>query len=263
MVNSEISKVVFIGAGKMALSLGYALHTKGLKIIQVYNRTAGNGETLAKFLRAEYIADPNEITTDADLYILAVSDSCIEEISARFCFQGKFVVHTSGAVDINVLQLASKNHGVFYPLQSFTNFQQIDFKNIPLCLEANTTENFELLFNLAKKLSSLVYPIDSNLRRKLHLAAVFASNFSNFMYVIAEEILKSNKLSPDLIVPLIRLSSQVGFGGDFFQRQTGPAVRGDHAIIARHEELLAGNSDYLEIYDLITNNIIKYKSQHG
>ena len=83
------------------------------------------------------------------------------------------------------------------------------------------------------------------------------------MYVISEEILRNNQLPPDLIVPLICQSCQVKDGGNFFMRQTGPAVRGDHAIIAKHKELLASNRDYLEIYDLITNNIIKYNLQHG
>ncbi|MCX6279097.1 MAG: DUF2520 domain-containing protein [Bacteroidetes bacterium] len=260
---SEIKNVGLIGAGNMAWNLGSALKNKDINIMQVYNRTPFRGKLLAEALGADYVADPGKITTDADLYIIAVSDDAIVDVSSHLQLDEQLVVHTAGAIDINVLQHVSKNQGVFYPALSFSSAQSENFKTIPLCLEANSPSNLKLLVRLAKKLSKLVYPIDSDTRRKLHLAAVFASNFTNFMYVISEEILKTNQLPPDILGPLIRQSCLVKDGGNFFMRQTGPAVRGDHAIIARHKELLASNRDYLEIYDLITNNIIKYKSQHG
>ena len=263
MNNPEILEIVLIGAGKVAWQLGSCLVENGLKVTEVYNRTPHRGENLANHLGADYVNSLSGINKDANLYVVAVSDDGIEEIVNALKINDQLIVHTSGAVDLAVLQKKFRNCGVFYPLQTFSFEQNVDFTKVPVCIEASSPEGMKMLLSLAHKLTEKVVQIDSNQRKNLHLAAVFACNFSNFMYVIAEEILNDCKLSPELIVPLIRQTSQIVNGYDFFSRQTGPAVRGDIEIMVRHRDLLMNHPDYLKIYNLITNNIIHYKSKHG
>jgi predicted short-subunit dehydrogenase-like oxidoreductase (DUF2520 family) len=259
----EIQQIILIGAGKLAWHLGTSLIENGLKVTQVFNRTPARGEKLASHLGSMYIDSLDKINRDADIYIIAVSDNGIGEVVAGLEIDDNLVVHTSGAVDLGALKAKFKSCGVFYPLQTFSYTQTVDFTRIPVCIEANTPEAMKMLLCLANKLSGTVVHIDSIQRKHLHLAAVFACNFPNFMYVIAENILTDSQLSPELLLPLIHQTNQILTKSDFFSRQTGPAVRGDMEVIARHQELLLKNQDYLEIYNIITQNIIHYKSKHG
>ncbi len=263
MHTRDIQSAVIIGAGNMASQLGMALTGHGVRVAEVFNRSKDAGMTLASNLGARYVANLKELSPDADLYILAVSDAAIALIAAELRVGNKLVVHTSGPTPLSILAGTSVNTGVFYPLQTFSPAGTDGFGGIPVCLEAGTTYGAEQLKRLAEKLTPLVYFIDSDRRRVLHLAAVFACNFSNFMNAVAEDILASQDIPFELLVPLIRQTAENAGRGKVFGLQTGPAVRGDLQVLASHRELLAGDPGYLEIYNLISSNIIKYKSKHG
>lgn len=263
MESPEIRNVVLIGAGNVAEHLGKALLGAGINIAEIFNRSAGKGEFLAGMLSSEFVNDLSRISRDADLYIIAVSDNGISEVVSQLKLENRMVVHTSGTIAMEALKIASGRYGVLYPLYSFSGTGRVDFKDVPVCLEASDEQSLVRLRNPANKISDHVYEVDSVRRAHLHLAAVFASNFSNFMYVAAEEILTEHGLSPELILPLIRQSAELRIPGRFFSRQTGPAVRGDSTVLEIHRKLLEDHRDYLEIYNLITKNIIHYKHTHG
>ncbi|MCX6305660.1 MAG: DUF2520 domain-containing protein [Bacteroidetes bacterium] len=263
MQGAQIHEIVIIGAGRLATHLGVAFYKHGLNVVQVYNRTPERGIRLAEKIGAAFTDKIREIESTADLYILAVSDSTIEELAHKLQLDNKLVVHTSGTVEIDILAPISKNTGVFYPVQTFTNNRRVDFRGIPLCIEANSAASEELLTELAKKLSQHVYSLASDKRRLLHLGAVFASNFTNFMYAVSEELLLSGEIPFNLLEPLIIQTVRNINHGNLIQSQTGPAVRGDMKVLETHRALLSGHPDYLEIYNLITQNIIKHKSLHG
>lgn len=248
-----------IGAGNVAWHLAIALHRKGIKIIQICNRTKSKGEALARKTGAHITSDMKDIEEHADLYILAVHDAAIPEVAHHFPFQNKILVHVSGSIPMSVLRESSTRPGVIYPLQVFSSHHIISFRTIPLCIEAGSKEDLNAIKELALTLSDRVYEFNSDQRRLLHLAAVFAGNFSHFMYVIAEEILKDNGIPFDLLQPLIRKIASNANSKDLFHRQTGPAVREDQAILDLHREMIAGNAAYRKIYDVITKSIIQYK----
>lgn len=259
----QIQKIVIIGAGRLATHLGLAFFQHGLKIVQVYNRTPEKGRKLAGRLGASYTDDLNELVLTADLYILAVSDSILEHLSSVLRLSAKLVVHTSGTMDMEVLKPISANIGVFYPLQTFSNSRKILFRNIPVCIEANSKGAELKLTDLAAKLSQRVYLLASDKRRVLHLGAVFVNNFTNFILAAGEELLLSHEIPFDLLEPLILQTTRHVKHGNLIQYQTGPAVRGDIKVLEKHRELLSDFPDYLEIYNLITENIIKHKTRHG
>jgi len=259
----KIQDVVLIGAGNLAVHLGLALNRQGFGLVQVCNRTREKGIQLARKVGAEFIADPRNITRHADLYMLVVADDAISEVALSLPLRQQLVVHTSGTMDMKVLSKVSGNFGVFYPLQTFSPRRRINFKKVPVCIEANSPQGMALLSEMARSLSEDVRVVDSDHRKIIHLAAVFASNFTNFMYVIAEELLDEHQIPFDLLKSLISQTVQNIRRNDLFQCQTGPAIRGDSAVLDNHRALLSSHPGYLELYNSISNNIIKYKALHG
>ncbi|MEI8006606.1 MAG: DUF2520 domain-containing protein [Bacteroidota bacterium] len=258
----KIQNVVIIGAGNLATHLALALHKKGVNVVQVLNRSRQAGERLARRVHALYKADLSEAGFKADLFILAVSDSAIEDVAGQLGLKDQFLVHTSGSVAIEVLSGASSNTGVFYPLQTFSKNKPVNFSKIPVCIEANTPGNEEKLLQLGRLISNRVLPLSSEQRKVLHMTAVFAGNFSSFMYTIAEDLLKKHDIPFSLLKPLIQQTAATAKHEDVFGRQTGPAIREDAKIMDEHLEMLAEYEVYMDIYDLISKSIIKHKNRN-
>lgn len=252
-----IKSVSIIGAGNVATHLANALYNKGININQVYSKTLANAKELANKVRAGYTTDLNGLKPNSDLYIIAVLDDVIEQIADKLEIENKILVHTSGSVDVEVLKKASKNYGSFYPLQTFTKNTEVNFENIPMCIEGSNKKTENELTALALLLSSNVNKISSEQRKKLHLAAVFACNFSNYMQVIAQDLCEENNVSFDLLKPLIKETFEKGLNINPIENQTGPARRGDKKTMDKHLKLLETNDNIKEIYTLISNQIIK------
>ena len=263
MSEERIEHVVLIGAGNLGSHLGSALVSHGIRVTCVYNRTPGPGRKLADRLGADFVTDIDALERNADLYILALADSALPVIAGSLRLNDRFVVHTSGTTDLEVLSEISGNTGVFYPLQTFPAGREISFEGIPVCIESNTVHGQQLLGGLAQELTGNVHCVNSNDRRMIHLSAVYACNFTNFMLAIAEDLLQTQGLPPLLLQPLVKQTCGNFEKGDVFRFQTGPAVRGDFRILENHLELLKNNPDYAGVYNEISNAIIKYKRVHG
>jgi len=254
--------IVLIGAGRLATNLGLALYNHGFNIIQVYNHTPEKGKKLAAKLGASFTGDISGITLHAGIYFIAVSDSALKEIASGLRLGNKLVVHTSGTTGMDVLAPVSANTGVFYPVQTFSHGRKADFRRIPVCIEASSPAAEELLADIAGQLSADVHRMDSEKRRLLHLAAVFACNFTTRMYTISAGLLEEYGIPFSLMRPLIRQTARNFDDSDPGRSQTGPAVRGDGRVLQKHREMLAAYPDYLKIYNLISDNIIKHRSAH-
>lgn len=250
------TNIILIGAGNVATSFGLALYKEGYLISQVYSLTKKSAEILAKKINAKAITDLKKLDTNATIYIIAVKDDAIEKVAKKLHLKNKIVVHTSGSVSLNALKNVSENYGVFYPLQTFSKERKIDFKNVPICIEANNKTTSITLNYFAKSISNNVQNINSEQRKAIHLAAVFACNFSNYLYVIAESILKKNKLSLNLLKPLIEETANKIKNNSPSEMQTGPAIRGDKKTMKAHFKLLSDNKDYKQLYALLSKSII-------
>jgi predicted short-subunit dehydrogenase-like oxidoreductase (DUF2520 family) len=191
----------------------------------------------------------------ADIYFLLINDDIIGEFITKLPLVEPILVHSSGSLPLQVLSSFTKNYGVFYPLQSISKNKKVNFKNIPICIEANNNECLNILKKLAMRVSDLVYKIDSTQRMKLHLAAVFANNFSNHMITIAKKLLDTDQLSIDLLKPLIleTAAKALEFGPE--NAQTGPSKRNDIEVMKKHLELLSCNPEWMEIYRSISKSI--------
>ena len=249
-------KIVCLGAGNVATHMANAFKENGAEITQIWSRDLVNARALANEIGAEAISDLKEVDEYADLYLIAVKDDAIAKVAKGLKNINGMVVHTSGATGIDVLQ-DHKDYGVFYPLQTFSKSQPVDFIRVPLCLEANTEANMSALQMIAMKLSPLIYEVDSKKREILHVAGVFACNFVNHMYELSNQILKKNDLDFEMLRPLIMetaLKVQEALPEDV---QTGPAMRNDKKTILKHEELLKKTPHLQEIYKNLSNSIKK------
>lgn len=243
-------KIVILGAGNVANHLFKAFQTtENVEVVQVYNRSE---------IALENFKSKTQTTTNlaelknAAIYLVCVKDDAIEEVISQLAHQDGIVAHTSGSVSLST---SARRNAVFYPLQTFSKQTEVNFKEIPLCLETSEEKDFNLLEELAKTISDKVFSISSEQRKKLHLAAVFANNFSNHMFAIAEDLCKQNNVPFEVLSALIKETAQKATQNSPKEVQTGPAKRNDQATIKQHLAQL-NNADYKEIYKLLTQSII-------
>ena len=248
-------RMVMIGSGAVATHLSLALYQAGYKFLQVYSRDISHARLLADRLQAESIDQFSQVTPRADLYIIAVSDSAIGDVVAALPPQLSCVVHTSGSTDIKVLSGRFLHWGVLYPLQTFSKQRAVDFMDIPVLVEGESPATLDKLKQTLSNVSRHVQAVDSHQRGILHIAAVFACNFSNHLYALAQSLLEEQGLSFELIRPLIQETAEKARQHAPASVQTGPAVRGDQITLQRHMQLLADHPDLRQLYQLISQSI--------
>lgn len=254
--------IVLIGAGNTATQLGIALYKEGYFISQVYSRTKKSAEALAKKINSKAITDFKKLELSDAIYIIAVKDDAIQKITKQLKLKNQIVVHTSGTVSIEILKKCSKNFGVFYPLQTFSIEKPVDFKTVPVCIEANNKTTATTLQYFAKSISNKVFKINSDQRKIIHLAAVFACNFSNHMYAIASSILEKNKLSFDILKPLIEETANKIKMNSPDKMQTGPAIRGDKKTMNEQMKILSRDKTLKSLYNLLSKSIIEVSKKN-
>jgi predicted short-subunit dehydrogenase-like oxidoreductase (DUF2520 family) len=250
-------QIAIIGAGNVAWHISKQLCNRGVHIAQVISRSKDSAAALAKVLDTGFSDDLSSLAPGNDACIICISDDAIEEVARKACFGNSLVLHTAGSISMNVFEGHAKHYGVLYPFQTFTRDRVIDLHEIPLLIEANTPENLEKIKQLASLISGRIIEAGSEVRIFLHLAGVFANNFSNHMYVLAEEILQEKRLDTSLIKPLITETAAKALSMSASSAQTGPAVRGNLKVMEKHLSLLAGRPDLQKIYQLLSESIQK------
>lgn len=252
------NSVSFIGSGRVATQMALAFRAANVPILQVYSRNLANAEKLTKLLQeGEAIDDLANFKDESTLNIVAVSDDAIGSIAQNLRLERNLLVHTSGSIPLSALDGAAKKTAIFYPLQSFQLDRVPNWKEIPMFLESAEDANYSVLEYFANKISNTVNRLDSEKRKHLHLAAVFANNFSNFLYQISYELLEKEGLKFEYLIPLLKeMGNRLG-AEDPAELQTGPARRGDEKTIAAHIEMLKTHPEYQEIYAHFSALILK------
>jgi len=248
--------VVIVGTGNVAQNLFHAFQKSiDVTVKQVIGR---NREHLAFVQNKALISTEftNEIT--ADVYILAISDDAIGTVAENFKDIDSLLVHTSGATPLTAIK-SVKQPGIFYPLQTFTKDKIISFDDIPICIEATNNKNLKTLIKLGKQLSNKVVEIDSEQRKKLHIAAVFVNNFTNYMYTIGSDICAEHNIDFSLLKPLINETAAKLNTLTPLQAQTGPAKREDQKTLHNHLQIIK-DKHQRELYTFLSNAI---KEKHG
>ena len=253
-------KISFIGAGNVAWHLAQAFDRNQQPIEEVYSRSHKSADQLcARLYHAKPKTDLDFSDSKADIFMIATPDDAIEEIMqiAKFPISST-VVHTSGTKSLAVLNSHTQigNIGVFYPLQTFSKSKVVDFKKTPICIEANSTETEQQLEKLAFSICENVCFYNSEDRKVLHLAAVFACNFTNHLLTLSKQLVEKEGLDFAVLKPLIEetIAKAITHGPE--KSQTGPAARNDQKTIAHHLDILANNEELSTIYATITESIL-------
>ena len=244
-------KVVLFGAGNVAQHLIIAFQQSGkVDVIQVVVRDKNKAELS---IASNRITENWQEIAQADIYLFAVSDGAISELSSKLPFNNVLVAHTSGSVALNALD--SKNRrAVFYPLQTFSKSRAVDYSYVPVCIEWENTNDQQLLTDLASCISPNCYAINSVQRKALHVAAVMVNNFVNHLYHIGEEICEEHQVPFAILEPLIAETAEKIKHLSPRLSQTGPAIRHDQKTIQAHLDLLT-QPNQKAVYKLLTVSI--------
>ncbi len=258
-------KISIIGSGNVGWHLGIAFENHHHPVCEVFSRNIVKAEKLSEMLyKAEAKTDLDFSESDAELFILSVADDAMEEVCSQLILpENAILAHTSGSKSLDDLQkLMLIYHdlpvkcAVFYPLMTFSAGKHLDLKSIPFCIEAVDDETEQILVDIAQEMSDTVYLLSSEERKVLHVAAVFACNFTNHLLALSKSITDNENLEFDLLKPIISETFKKALKAeDPTDVQTGPAIRNDKTIINRHLDYLKDDAQLLEIYEVLTESI--------
>ena len=232
-------KIVLIGRGRLATNLEHALLSAGHEVASINSRTL------------------EALPLEADVYIVAVKDAALADVirAATKGRESQLFVHTAGSMPMDIFKGLTVHYGVFYPMQTFSKERLVDFNDISVFLETNDDASMERLKMLAATLTTHIYELDSEGRKQLHLAAVFACNFVNHCYALSAEVLAAKGLPFSVMLPLVDETAQKVHELSPREAQTGPAVRGDQNVMQMQANMLAGNPAVKQIYEALSNDI--------
>lgn len=250
-------RIVVVGAGNMATSLSMALKKSGNAPVAVWSRTQESAELLGRMVGCGYTCEI-EALPDADVVIISVVDSALHSVARSVAsrYPHALVMHTAGSIPMDALREAgASRYGVFYPMQTMSKSNIVPFDNVTIFVEGGDDASLLYAENLASRLSSKVVRATSEQRCFLHVAAVFACNFPNAVYHMASELLVTNGLPFDSMLPLIDEAARKVHLMSPLDAQTGPAKREDHNVMESHKAML--DDDLREIYSAMSNYIMK------
>jgi predicted short-subunit dehydrogenase-like oxidoreductase (DUF2520 family) len=254
--------VSIIGSGNMAHHLAMAFENDNIQIESIYSKTFKNAAKLAaKLYDSEAQKTLNFSDSESNIFIICVSDTAIEEVANSIQLpDNSLLLHTSGSIPLSILDAAKKNNfietGVFYPLMTLSKDVALDFSSIPICIESEDQKSLDIIKTLGKKLSKKIYIINSKERKTLHLAAIFASNFTNHLLAISKEIVDEEDIDFEILKPIIKETLRKALEAEHpADVQTGPAVRNDQVTIDSHLKLLKDDKDLQNVYKTLSNSI--------
>lgn len=248
------NKIYICGTGNVATALLLELRRHRVDVAGIFSRGNTSPDDTVPALRyGEAIPEKNSIV------FIAVPDRYIIETEKALGGSGYATVHSAGSVGLN--ELKSDIRGVFYPLQSFSRLMATSWENLPVLIESNDEVLLESLFEIAAAFGTKPIEVDSEQREAIHLAAVFANNFGNAMFLIAQDLVEKAGLSPSILNPLIFQTAGKLRMMNARQAQTGPARRGDARVIAEHLKVLHDDPQLAGIYEGISKYLMTlYKS---
>lgn len=236
-----------IGAGKVARSLLVALNDAGFKLNLLWNRSQPNDLNPEEY-GGRWASDWEALRSEENWIIIAVSDDAIAFCSAKLPPTRALITHTSGVLGVEVLNGA--NRGVFYPLQTFHGLKPTSLMGVPILIDAESESPLNFLKAVASEIGGIPTQLTPVQKEKLHVAAVFANNYSNQMFRIAKSICDREGISWNLLHPLIEktIENALEYGPE--SSQTGPALRGDIETLKKHLTRI-DEADLKEIYKLL------------
>jgi predicted short-subunit dehydrogenase-like oxidoreductase (DUF2520 family) len=250
--------ISFAGAGRVGSNICKELYKCGAKIDLIVSETESNGRMLADECKSDW-SSVLSFPDTTNVIIVAVPDHKIITVLGNLrCKADTIVAHTAGSLGLEVFPGRIARKAVLWPLQTFTKGRKISYRKLPFFIEASDENSAAVLEKLAKSIGGEVYFVSTAQREMLHLAAVFACNFTNYMLTRGKRIVVDAGLPFEVLEPLIKetVSKALAIGPE--NSQTGPAIRNDRNTIEKQYDLLSFSPELQSVYNEITQSIIRY-----
>lgn len=248
-------RIVIVGSGNVATHMSLALKEVGYDIVQVYSKTMANAVALSERLSCAATDRVEGILPDADVYIFSIKDKALEDVAAQMKVNGgACFIHTAGSMPMDVFRSMVSRYGVLYPMQTFSKGRDVDFRDVPCFIEASDDDTLSMIRTMAESITTRCEECSSEKRKKMHLAAVFACNFTNHCYHLAERIVEKEGLDFSLFHPLIRETASKVMTMSPRDAQTGPMVRWDTNVMDMQIALI-DDERTRDIYRLMAESI--------
>jgi len=251
-----MQRFTIIGSGNVAHWFAWLIRQNGGKIVQIYSQNRQHAEALALKCEAQPVDRLSQLNQESDLYIFAVKDDVYQELVPELPFVLPCAVHSAGSVSQEIFKGQAKHYGVLYPYQSISKEVEFEKLSVPICVEGNCRESEEKLLTLVQKWQVSHRLVREEQRATLHLAATFASNFTNALYGIAFDLLHATNISEDILYPLLDNTLEKIKKIHPRKAQTGPAVRKDENTMNKHLSMIQ-NQELSAIYQLFSTYIQK------
>lgn len=248
-------KITILGSGNVATHFAKAFRNVGHEILQVWSRNNEHAQLLADTVKAQAVASIDKFSQEADICIVAISDDALFEIPQKLHFNNTIVLHTSGSVALQVLEGSSPHIGVLWSPQTYIREAEMDYTQLPFCVEGNDNHSTQSIMNLAQSVSPNVYSLNSVQRKWAHLSAVMVNNFGNALNASAQQLMSKHEIPFELLLPIIDETARKAHLGNLRQQQTGPAIRHDKKTLDAHRKQLETEPQLLELYNLMTRLI--------
>lgn len=255
----HLPNIYIAGSGNLAWNLTHAFVSNNLPVKGIWSLNTYSAIELAQQTNIPALSKSEFLTKDG-LFFLCVNDASIETVAQQL--SSKILIHCAGSISLNVLLQYTRQAAVYYPLQTFNKYKTVTFNKVPILIEATHDDLRNQLIFIAEKIGSNSYIVNSEQRLFIHLAAVFANNFTNFMITLAQQIVEKNGIDRNIFTPLLLETFQNAINLGAKQAQSGPAMRNDHITIKKHLEILQDNPELKKIYSFVTESIIQhYKNE--
>ena len=248
-------KIALIGSGNVATVLGRLIVKNNHQVCQVISRDAAHAKILADELGAGYADFDGSPDRTADLYIIAISDTALDNFFVKGALSDKVVVHTAGSVSKDILKNFSGHYGVLYPLQTLRKEME-QIPPVPLLVDGSDEETTDYIEVFARSISGDVQRVNDEQRLKLHAAAVIVSNFTNHLYAIAEDFCGKENVDFNMLKPLILETAMRINQASPSKVQTGPAIRKDILTLDKHLRLFTAHPKLRTMYLRLTDSIM-------
>jgi len=249
--------IVIVGSGNVGFHVGQKLYRQGFEIKQVFSKTPEHGKSLAEKVNCSFTTELSEVVSDADVYLLCVKDDVMQEVVDALNIKDKIVLHTAGSVQRNISARTDIHQGVLYPLQSFNRNTEVNWENVPVFVDGDNDHVISIATQIGQALSNNVQRANDEQRMSIHIAAVFANNFSNHCLAIGQCLLEEHGYDFSVLKPLMNTTFQRLLTTKPFDVQTGPAIRGDVNTVDKHLKALSTQSDWKELYERMSDDIKK------
>lgn len=253
--------LILLGSGNVATHLGPSLFRAGFTIRQVYSPDLTHARLLAARVGAAAVNRAVDIDLTADVYIFMLKDDGVLPVATQLQLAGKLLINTSGNSSVDMLSQVSARRAIIYPLQTFSKAVEMNLQKVSFFIESSVPEDLTILRMLAAAFSEKVYLADSALRQQIHLAGVFAANFSNHMYAIASRLLVENGMPFSVLAELMKQTTAKALSMNPEEAQTGPAIRYDQQVLDSQLVLLGAYPEWQHLYHLISQDIQRLGEQ--